>query len=372
MEAEGILSVIQQLDLRASKPYNSKKWGPHVSVACPLAPWTHSDPHDHNKSCSISIDPDGPSYAKCWSFNCNYSGSFVRLIQTAIGKRPDAEKWLPLLEWLVENDRDDIEVAARRAAQRIDQNWNQVQSAVTAVAGPGARPPIGFDQDVLDEGIVEHYKGRVPQYAFDRGLDLEACRTWELGYDASLKRLVFPVRDFSGRLVGITGRILPSAAMRAEIEGREVTKYHNYSGLPKTRHLYGAWLWKKERPLVIVEGPLDAGRTWMALNRRDINVGATLGQGFSDDHRRVVAASWPTAVYIFGDDDTAGRLMAEKIHDALKRIASTFLMRCPKREMLNDKTGEMELMSLDPGLMTDEEINTAFDTAEPILDQIAW
>lgn len=371
MDADGILNVVGQLGLRASKPYNSKKWGPHVSVACPLAPWTHSDPHDHNKSCSISIDADGPSFAKCWSFNCNYSGSFVRLVQTAITRRPDAEQWLPLLEWLVENDKDDIEVAARRAAQRIDQNWDQVQSAVSNASRP-APAPIGFDQDVLDETILDHFKGGVPKYAIDRGLDLECCRTWELGYDHRLKRLVFPVRDFSGRLVGITGRILPSAAMRAEIEGREVTKYHNYSGLPKTRHLYGAWLWKKERPLVIVEGPLDAGRTWMALNKRHVNVGATLGQGFSDDHRRIVAASWPTAVYIFGDDDTAGRLMAEKIHDGLKRVCSTFLMRCPRREMLDEETGEMKLVALDPGLMTDEEINAAFDSAEPILDCIAW
>ena len=370
MEADGILHVAEQFGLRAGRPYTSKKWGPQVSISCPLAPWTHGDPNDRNKGCSVSIDPDGPSYARCHSFNCDYKGSFVRLIQTAVGHRPDAEKWLPLLEWLVENDKDDIEIRARKAAIRIDEKWANVQAAVAHAARRPTQPV--HDKDVLDEAILDFYKGRVPKYAFDRGLDLECCRTWELGYDPDLHRLVFPVRDYAGRLIGITGRILPSAAVRAEIEGREVTKYHNYSGLAKTRHLYGAWLWKKERPLVIVEGPLDAARSWMALHARGVNVGATLGQGFSDDHRRIVAASWPTAVYIFGDDDNAGRLMAEKIHDRISPVAPTFLMRCPKQEGLNERTGQVEMVSIDPGAMLDGQINAAFDAAEPILDRIVW
>lgn len=368
MDADGILDVARQLDLRAGNPYSGKKWGPQVSISCPLAPWKHGDAVDYNKSCSVSIDPDGPSFARCHSFNCDYKGSFLNLIQMAVRRRQDADSFLEMLEWLLENDQDTIEIRARKAAVRIDENW----AAINKSMGLAARRAPVADQDVLDESTLAPFKGAVPKYVFSRGLDLECCRVWELGYDRQLERLVFPVRDFNGRLIGVTGRILPSAAIRAEIEGYDVTKYHNYSGLAKTRHLYGAWLWKKERPLVLVEGPLDAARVWMALHHLDVNVGATLGQGFSDIHRRIVAASWPTAIYIFGDDDPAGRRMAEKVHDMLGPVASTFLMRCPREIVIDEETGEEVTICKDPGKLLDPEINHAYEIAEPILDQISW
>ncbi len=368
MDADGIFHVCEQLGRRTGRPYAGKKWGPQVSIACPLAPWKHSDADDWNRSCSVSIDPDGPSFARCHSFNCDYRGSFLGLVQQAVGRRPDAEQLRPLLDWLLANEKDDIEIRAKKAAIKIDANWSALASHVSAAARAA---PVA-DQDVIDEDVLAGFKGSVPRYAIERGLSIECCRTWELGYDKQLERLTFPVRDFAGRLVGVTGRIIPSVAARAEMRGDEVTKYHNYSGLAKTRHLYGAWLWKKERPLVLVEGPLDAGRTWMALHSRDVNVGATLGQGFSSDHRRIVAASWPSRIYIFGDADAAGRRMAEKVHDMLKGVAPTYLMRCPLQLVIDEETGEEEWVSTDPGAMLDPEIVTAFDEAEPILDQIVW
>lgn len=369
MDAEGVLEVAAALNLRAGRPYNGRRWGPQVSLACPLAPWSHDDPDDYNKSCSVSIDPDGPSFARCWSFNCSYKGSFLNLVQSAIRRRPDADRFEELLKWLLENDKDDIEVRARKASIRIDERWSSVNDAVR-LAGKGI-PPV-HDHDVLDESRLTSFKGKVPKYALERGLDVECCRTWELGFDKEALRLVFPVRDFAGRLIGMTGRILPSAEARAGILGQDVTKYHNYSGLAKSRHIYGAWMWKKERPLVLVEGPIDAARVWMALRNFQYNVGATLGQGFTTTHRRIVAASWPTGVYIFGDDDRAGRMMAEKIHDALKALCPTYIVRCPRETRVDEETGEALPVSRDPGELTDDEIRKAVFDGELILDRIDW
>ncbi len=167
---------------------------------------------------------------------------------------------------------------------------------------------------------------------------------------------------------------MPSAAARAEAEGYQVTKYHNYSGLNKQRYLYGAHLWEKGKPVVLVEGPIDCVRTWMALRDR-ANVGAAMGQGFSVEHRRLVKAAVPEEVYIFGDNDAAGRSMVEKVFDKLRDAVACNLMLCPvaTRRGVDEEGREFDYeVSLDPGAMTDVQIVEAYETARPILDRVDW
>lgn len=85
MNEEGIISTCEALGLGYGRPYpGSSTWGPHISVSCPLAPATHGDPYDGNMSCSVQINAGGPSGARCFSGNCNYKGSLLKLIRKAV------------------------------------------------------------------------------------------------------------------------------------------------------------------------------------------------------------------------------------------------------------------------------------------------
>ena len=203
------------------------------------------------------------------------------------------------------------------------------------------------DRDVLPEARLERFRSGVPKYAINRGLTIESCKAWELGYDKERKCLVFPVRRYDKKLVGLTGRYIkwPDAP----------TKYHNYAGLDKARFLFGEQFLEHERPVILCEGQIDAILTWQALGVPTV---APLGEGFSANHVRTITAHNPPIVYLFPDNDKAGRMVAEKFEYALHGRVQMKLMLPP--------------VSMDPGGMTVEQIQQAFNEAAPVLGSIRW
>ena len=365
MDHEGIVRCCDELGLNYKAWTHSSPRGQNLAISCPLALiGRHADPFDENCGCSVLIDEEGPSYARCFSGNCGYKGSFFNLIQTTVLKLPGGASpaQLELLKWLAKNDTDSIDVRAERCVRLV--------ADAVSTASHRIPPPNKHDRDVLDEEVFAPFANNLPQYAIDRGISTDAAKVWRLGYDREGGRLVFSVRRYDGALIGLTGRIVPSAQKLMAAQGRYVPKYFNYSGLNKTRYLYGAHTWKKERPVVLVEGPIDAVRVWMAIGDR-VNVGGVLGEGFSVDHRRQCRAAWPPAGYLFGDGDSAGRRMVEKIHYAMADTMPLFLMRCPTR-IEEDTDGLMVEVSTDPGELTDEEIVLAYEEATLIFGEVAW
>lgn len=375
MDLDGVVEVCDALGLLVGRPYTSDKYGPNVSISCPLAQWSHGDTLDSNKSCSVTIDPDGPSKARCHSFSCGYRGSLWYLVQRAVQARsPVPAVLIALVRKIAKTEEPTLERGVDRADLAADSaaatgGWVSTDGLETAPVlfgadskGMAAMPrtrsevPKFFDRDVLDERVLGQFSTDLPSYVFERGITVETTKFWELRYDERLGRIVFPVRRFDHRLVGLTGRILPEREAQAQREGWEVTKYHNYSGLNKTRYLYGSHTWKKGLPCVLTEGPFDLLKTWQALRER-VNVGATLGQGFAEEHRRTVKSFQTVTAYLFFDDDQAGRRAAEKVGAQLEDAMPICLMR--------PSGGK------DPGAMEDAAIVHAYDYAEgPIVGDI--
>jgi len=134
-----------------------------------------------------------------------------------------------------------------------------------------------------------------------------------------------------------------------------LAKYHNYVGLNKSLYLYGEHMLKEGKPLIICEGQIDAIITWQALGIPTI---ASLGEGFSTNHVRTICSVCPTCVYIFMDNDAAGRISAEKVEYKLRG-------RLPVKVMLPP-------LNSDPGSMTTEQIQSAFDSAFSVYGEIDW
>ena len=362
---DSVLEACRALGLGVNKPYTNPK-GTFISVSCPLAPARHSDPCDRNYSCSVRLDPDGPSHAKCHSIACSYSGSWWWLVWQAVQRlTPVQPALLDMLRRMDLTESPNLDRDFERTMPRAAQSFADLAAGVHAISPSQAMPKWSasipraaqlYERDVLPEGDLGAFTTQLPPYVTERGLTPETAVAWGLCYDPRLGRLVFPVRRFDGALIGLTGRILPAREAQEEAAGREVTKYHNYSGLNKTRYLYGAHLFRRGLPLVLTEGPVDCIKTWQALHDT-ANVAATLGQGFGRDHLHTVTnVGQPTAVYLFFDDDVAGRTAAEKIGRQLERDVPLYAMR--------------PVGAKDPGAMETPALRLAYEQAIPVMGDI--
>lgn len=124
-------------------------------------------------------------------------------------------------------------------------------------------------------------------------------------YDRFRNRIVFPIHDTRGRVVGFGGRVM----------GDDTPKYLNSPETPvfhKGRELYGLYEARqamKEIPrLLLVEGYMDV----VALAQFGIrNVVATLGTATTAEHLEKLFRNSPEVVFCF-DGDRAGREAAWK------------------------------------------------------------
>lgn len=122
-------------------------------------------------------------------------------------------------------------------------------------------------------------------------------------YDRFRDRVMFPIRDRRGRVIGFGGRVL----------GDDKPKYMNSPESPvfhKGRELYGLYEARKTKPkldrLLVVEGYMDV----VALAQFGIhNVVATLGTATTEEHLQRLFRVVPEVVFCF-DGDSAGRKAA--------------------------------------------------------------
>ena len=136
-------------------------------------------------------------------------------------------------------------------------------------------------------------------------------------YDRFRDRVMFPIRDQRGRVIGFGGRVL----------GDEKPKYLNSPETPvfhKGRELYGLYEVRqalRDIPaLLVVEGYMDV----VALAQHGIrNVVATLGTATTPEHLERLFRITPEVIFSF-DGDRAGRDAAWKaLHTALPALDGT-------------------------------------------------
>lgn len=113
------------------------------------------------------------------------------------------------------------------------------------------------------------------------------------------KRLLFPIQDTTGKVIGFGGRVLDDHRKPKYLNSPETILF-------KKRHiLYGLWKFKKtkENHVYIVEGYMDV----VSLSSQGIdNAVACLGTAFSDSHWLVLRRFAQRATFCF-DGDNAGK-----------------------------------------------------------------
>lgn len=129
-------------------------------------------------------------------------------------------------------------------------------------------------------------------------------------YDRFRNRVIFPIHDYRGRIVGFGGRVM----------GDDEPKYLNSPETPlfhKGRELYGLHrareAIKREDRVLVVEGYMDV----VALAQFGIdNVAATLGTSATREHLERLFRFAPDVVFCF-DGDRAGREAAWRALDVV-------------------------------------------------------
>ena len=178
-----------------------------------------------------------------------------------------------------------------QAQQAIDYlKQRGLSGDVAATFGIGFAPP-GWDNLIQ---LVGHDK--LPQLV-TAGLVIE---NEDKRYDRFRERIMFPIRDRRGRIIGFGGRVL----------GDGTPKYLNSPETPlfhKGRELYGLYEARqalRELPrLLVVEGYMDV----VSLAQFDIRYSvASLGTALTPEHLELLFRTTPEVVCCF-DGDRAGR-----------------------------------------------------------------
>jgi len=159
--------------------------------------------------------------------------------------------------------------------------------------------------------------GAAPQDLLQAGLSIKTERGMML--DRFRGRVMFPIHNHLGKVVGFTGRILPQFDTSNDPKATYVTaKYVNSPETPifqKSKLLYGFWKSKdairEAKAAVLVEGQMDFLMSYQSGVR---NVIASSGTALTADHLRSVHRLADEIILCF-DSDVAGSDAAERAID---------------------------------------------------------
>lgn len=229
--------------------------------------------------------------------------------------------------------------------------------------GAGAREYLegrGLSAAIESFGLGFHPRGgQLRDYVAEQKLSLQVVEQAGLlgrdGYERFAGRLMFPIEDERGRVVGFGGRILQA--------GEEKAKYLNSPESPffnKRKLLFGLRKAKQanDRKLVVMEGYTDVIAAHLAGLTGAV---ASLGTALTTDHARLLDRFASDGVVLLFDGDRAGRLAADR---AFRELLHT---RLPVRiALLDEGTDPADLVSERPDRSV-EEIQSGRDEMERIL-----
>ena len=300
-----------------------KKAGGNQMGLCPF--------HDE-KTPSFHVYPDGHYHC----FGCGAHGTTLGFLMEMDGLTfPEAVEALASLAG--------VEVPREQTARRTDRAETEDLHNVLAAAderfrgwlgehaeGPAARAYLtgrGVDGDTLRQfgvGLApsgwDAIKSALAKFGEDKLVAAGLAIKNERGrvYDRFRARIVFPIRDPRGRVIGFGGRVYDGSGTKGEGPREGDPKYLNSPETPvfhKGEELYGLFEARRgAQPdhLVVVEGYMDV----VALASQGVGGAvATLGTAVGEAHFKRLFRHVSRVICCF-DGDAAGRNAAWKAVDA--------------------------------------------------------
>lgn len=281
-----------------------------VVSRCPLAPWRHQTGRDRKPSFGIA---EGPGESRTHCFACHFSGRQGALL---------------------------AELQMRGAEVDLGQAWAMVEAAEAGAPltlGDGDfesaflfEPEEHPFPEEMREALEPAYArvrrkgkvlGRVHPYLRRRRVPYSVAKRMDLRYDPWRLRLVFPVRDWRGVLMGLHGRI---TYLPPDDDPHPPPVYLMYPCQDQTNpHVWLGEHWTDpEQPVVVAESVFDLARVIEAGFHNAISpLTADLSAA-----KLARIESLQDVVTIF-DEDQAGRYARGKLDRALRhaRVRHVYL-----------------------------------------------
>lgn len=279
-----------------------KKKGKEYAACCPF----------HNeKTASFTVSPEKQFY-HC--FGCGAHGTVLGFLMEY--ERLDFIEAVEVLAQqhgleipqddssFVKNDHQHLYALLEQASSYFQNNLRQQQQAVNYLKNRGvsgeiaAKYDLGYAADGFENLLKEFDSAATQEQLIEIGL-IKKSEKGSL-YDRFRNRIVFPIKDRRGRVIGFGGRVLDDA----------VPKYLNSPETPvfhKSDALYGLYEARRSKlstkSLIVVEGYMDV----VALAQHGIdNVVATLGTATTAQHIQQLFRCTQEIIFCF-DGDRAGR-----------------------------------------------------------------
>ncbi len=277
-------------------------------------------PFHQEKTPSFTVYPDSQHY-KC--YGCGKAGDVFTFVMEREGV--SFREAFEVLAQRVGISTERVFGASDRAAKAA--SGHEVLAAVRrffqeALQLPSGRVALdylrrrGLEDGIEPFGLGVHptEPGALLRFARAQRLPLEVLEGAGLvrdGRESFRGRVMFPIEDVRGRVVGFGGRALDDAP----------AKYLNSPESPLFRKrsvLYGLRRVKEagERRIVVVEGYTDVIACHLAGFRGAV---ATLGTALTPEHGRALTRFATAGVVLLFDGDRAGRAAAEKAYGELVR-----------------------------------------------------
>lgn len=310
MDADSLKDVLTRLGCAKIRSLNA---GARLQANCPLAPFRHEGGTDKHPSFTVTVDDKGKSWCTC--FTCGLDGS--KSISDVV--RRASELGAPL-NGLVEEVEEKEKLTWR---VRSDKLHTANMKFMFEFQDPKAQRQ---KLHTYPESTLDQFPKEIHPYILKRGVSVEVAKRFGIRWDPERKRILFPIRDEKGRLVGLQGRALDHE--------KNPPKFFNYWHFPKGKFVYGLNEVKPGKPIIPMEGIIDA-LVWTSYQIP--NCVALLGSKPTQEQLGKIANRNQTVCMAF-DGDEAGRLAEKEVISAMLGHVRLFRLPIPEGKDPDDLT----------------------------------
>lgn len=241
---------------------------------CPLAPWRHSSGRDAHPSFAVKVRPGGESSFNCYA--CE-SGDLLRLVELLAGHGAEAPRY---------RLRDALRLLADEEVGGVSLSVDDYEEERRA------RADAVFPESWLDAFPPAATDPRALRYLSERRLTEAVIRQLDVRVDVDRRRVCFPIRNWTGGLVGLRGRSMSGGGPR----------YYDYAcgGQRNPLPWLGEHWLSHDEPVLMVESVFDVA----SVLRVYPNTAAPLSVGIGRDKARRM--SWAAEVVTLFDGDQGG------------------------------------------------------------------
>jgi len=323
-----------------------------INAPCPFASWRHGKGTDKKPSFGVRVDAKGASRVRCLS--CGVIGTLNQFVWRLARYRKDYGEWFVRASRLVNRETPSLDQIDRMLEFAEDpKSFKEKLQASTyghwsSTPTTPKKKQVNLDSlnyVILPEADIEKFKDIPPPVMAyltgpRRKLTSLTVELWGIGWQAYQRRIVIPMRDWSGKLVAVTGR-----AMDRKVEGKWIPerqpKFMHSKGFHRDFFLFGEHLVERGGTGYLVEGHFDA----MYLRQMGFgNAVATMGSHLSGIQVEKCVTLF-NEVVILPDGDQAGGEAAIRWEHALKGRVPVAVADCVP-EMDPDDYDEDELDDL--------------------------